>query len=528
MASILKDEELSSDGALGAANVHITSQLRSRISADLQEQVYARLGLAALVYAAAYLAVYLSGMLSGTYRALGNQFFAVSNLVTAASVLLSLGIFALARSRWLPPQAMSDLGLIYQVVAAASIDSFLIWLPIPPEYLPIGISWIGVWILCFALIVPSTPGKAMLAALASASMTPLLLLIGMARGSAQPSGPALLQFILPNYVCVLMAFASVRILHQMRQQVDEARQMGSYRLVELLGQGGMGEVWKAQHRSLARPAAIKLIRPSAIGSGSGKSAARVFRRFEREAQSTAALQSVHTITLYDFGISDDDSFYYVMELLRGLDLEQLVERFGPLPASRAVHLLRQACHSLGEAHSKSLIHRDVKPANIYACRLGPDCDFVKVLDFGLVKPTGGWDGDEATRLTQTGITAGTPAYMAPEMVLGQGGLDARADIYALGCVGFWLLTGSLVFEASSAVEMAMHHIQTPAVAPSHRTELEIPAGLDDAILACLQKSPSQRPANMEELSGLLKDCGVKPWGGSQADKWWQAHLPEFS
>src|SRR5262249_9264842 len=216
-------------------------------------------------------------------------------------------------------------------------------------------------------------------------------------------------------------------------------------LEELLGRGGMGEVWRANHRLLARSAAIKLIRPESFGSDGRE----LVRRFEREAKATAALRSPHTVDIYDFGTTEDGTFYYVMELLEGFDLETLVTRFGSVPAERAVEGLTQACHSLGHAHQGGPIHRDVKPANIYVCRYGLDWDFVKVLDFGLVKNV--QYADKAGRpLTVAGVIAGTPGYMAPEMGLGNPDVDWRADIYALGCVGYWLGTRQPGFDSGPA------------------------------------------------------------------------------
>ncbi|MDX1984539.1 MAG: serine/threonine-protein kinase [Bryobacteraceae bacterium] len=505
------------------AAVHITPGA-TKPSGLPDENIYQRLSWAAVLYAAVYVIVSMTGNLSGAFLIANGPYRELANLATLFAVLVSAGVFVLARKRWLGPALMADVGLLFAVLAAAGIDLHLCFIPIPRELIPLGISWIGVWILCVVFIVPSTVGKAMLAALASASMTPLFLLIGMARGSADPSTAALILFIVPNYVVVLIAFASSRILYGLRQQVQEARRMGGYQLVALLGQGGMGEVWRAQHHTLARPAAIKLIRPSSIPETNAQTA---FRRFEREAQATASLRSIHTITLYDFGISDDGSFYYVMELLEGLDLQRLVTRFGPLPAARAAYLLRQVCHSLAEAHVAGLIHRDIKPANIYICHLGPDYDFVKVLDFGLVKPSTHGAADEITQLTQTGVTAGTPAFMAPEMALGKPEIDHRSDIYSLGCVAYWLLTGQQPFKASSPVEMVMRHLQDSPELPSRRTELAIPAELDSVILACLEKDPAKRPQTMEELSARLEPV-AEMWNSGQAARWWRTNLPELA
>jgi len=298
--------------------------------------------------------------------------------------------------------------------------------------------------------------------------------------------------------------------------------MGSYRLIELLGKGGMGEVWRAEHRMLARPAAIKLIRRESLQAGSGASDVR--RRFEREAAATAMLQSPHTVQLYDFGVADDGRFYYVMELLDGLDLETFVTRFGAVPAARAVAWLVQACASLEEAHERGLVHRDIKPANIYTCRLGSEVDWIKVLDFGLVKQAPA--GDDATRLTAEGVTAGTPGYMAPEMAAGISDVDRRADIYALGCVAYWLVTGTQVFEGDTPLKMIVDHVRTPPVPPSRRCELPIPGELEEIILWCLEKKPEDRPQSAAAIAEPLAALSLNPaWSDAEARAWWRVHLP---
>jgi serine/threonine-protein kinase len=307
-------------------------------------------------------------------------------------------------------------------------------------------------------------------------------------------------------------------------EVKRAREMGSYRLVEKLGQGGMGEVWRAEHRMLARGAAIKLIRPSALGAG-GSHAHEMVKRFEREAQATAALRSPHTIEVYDYGVADDGTFHYVMELLDGFSFQTLVERFGVLPPERAVSLLRQACHSLAEAHAAGLVHRDVKPANLFVCRLGLDVDFVKVLDFGLVKLSGPRaPGDEA--LTAQGAFNGTPGFMPPEVALGTDPVDGRADIYALGCVAYWLLTGQRVFEGTNAMQMVIDHVRTPPVPPSRRGAQPIPEALEDIVMRCLQKDPGARPASAAALSRELFALDLEArWTEARGREWWQTHTP---
>jgi serine/threonine-protein kinase len=252
----------------------------------------------------------------------------------------------------------------------------------------------------------------------------------------------------------------------------------------------------------------------------------IIERFRREAEAAASLRSPHTISLYDFGVAQDGTFFLVMELLDGLDLETLVERFGPVPPERAVHLLRQTCDSLAEAHSRGLVHRDIKPSNIFTCRMGLDVDFIKVLDFGLVKAVGE-EGREATLLTAPDSTTGTPAYIAPEVIRGDRVPDHRVDIYTLGCVGYWLLTGRLVFQAPNAIQMMYQHANAQPMAPSQRSELDIPSALDQVILSCLAKLPEDRPQTAGELSRLLAAAApASAWSEERAHRWWDRHHPE--
>jgi serine/threonine-protein kinase len=290
----------------------------------------------------------------------------------------------------------------------------------------------------------------------------------------------------------------------------------------------MGEVWRARHRLLARDAAIKLVRPEVLGAGNGAEARLVLRRFEREARATAALTSPHTIQLFDFGGTNVGNFYYVMELLTGRDLESFVRDFGPVPAERAMFLLRQACHSLADAHARGLVHRDVKPANIYVCRMGLEYDFVKVLDFGLVKYRKRAAAHQ-TLATMDTHTTGTPAYMAPEIILGETDVDRRADVYSLGCVAYYLLTGELVFDADTPMKMLMQHVQATPVPPSQRTELPIPPDLDALVMKCLEKDPNKRPQNAEELLGAARGCrSCETWTNERARLWWQTYLPDLT
>jgi eukaryotic-like serine/threonine-protein kinase len=214
-----------------------------------------------------------------------------------------------------------------------------------------------------------------------------------------------------------------------------------------------------------------------------------------------------------------------MEFLDGLNAESLVKQFGPVPAERAIHILRQICHSLAEAHEAGLIHRDIKPANVYICRYGREVDFIKVLDFGLVKTVRQPGGEDVT-LTAENIVCGTPAYMAPEQALNRAQDDARSDIYAVGCVAYWLLTGHLVFEGANSLEVLMHHVRTPPTPPSQRTELPLPPSLDRLILSCLEKDPARRPQSAVALSRRLAACAAEPaWTEQRAAQWWERHRP---
>ena len=319
----------------------------------------------------------------------------------------------------------------------------------------------------------------------------------------------LAYYVLPNYLSAAIAYAVAHIVHQFSARLKRAREIGSYELMEPLGEGGMGEVWRAKHRLLARPAAIKLIRTQVLGSSQRTRDAMV-RRFEREAQETAMLRSPHTIDVYDFGVNEEGDFYYVMELLEGISLERFVQVFGPMESPRAVYLLRQICHSLGEAHARGLIHRDIKPANIFMCRLGLDDDFVKVLDFGLVKHV---DRAAAARCSRwTARQRARPAYMAPEIALGHQGIDGRADIYSLGCLAYFLLTGQPVFVADTPVATALAHVNDQPIPPSLRSEFEIPSALEALILQCLHKNPADRPASAVELAqGLTASIPQNTW-----------------
>jgi len=384
------------------------------------------------------------------------------------------------------------------------------------------LTWVTPLIIFFPLIVPCPPRRTVITAVLAASTRPLGLWVLSLTGQIPvPAGEYFTAIFSPTLAVVIAYFGS-RVVYGLGIEVAHARQMGSYVLERQLGRGGMGEVWLGRHRMLARPAAVKLIRSDIAGAAAEEGLVR--RRFEREAQTTAALRSPHTIELFDYGVSDDGVFYYVMELLDGLDTDALVRRFGPLSADRVIWILRQACHSLAEAHDAGLVHRDIKPANIFLCRYGRDFDFVKVMDFGLVTPPA---GDQDGTRTSEGTLHGTPAFMAPEQVKGERADDPRSDLYALGCVAYWLLTGHFVFEGGSPVEVLVDHVHTPPVPPSQRTELPLPPALEEAVMACLHKDPDQRPQSAGALAELVASCAVEQeWSNERARAWWLAHFAD--
>jgi serine/threonine-protein kinase len=440
---------------------------------------------------------------------------------TAAVIAVSLMIFSARRWRWVSAQTILYLGLVLEAVVGFALAAFEYSLPWDAQQPVRGVSWMVLWIALCGLLIPNRLSWMTMAMLVTASMGPFAYWV------FHPWPIPVNRLVIWNFPNYLVGLATVLIsqrLYHLEVQVQHAKEMGSYKLEALIGRGGMGEVWRARHRLLARDSAVKLIRREFLLGSNEKNAAMIRHRFEQEANTTALLQSPHTVALYDFGTSQDGGFYYVMELLDGIDLENLVQRYGPQPPSRVVYILRQVCKSLAEAHRMGVVHRDIKPSNIFLCRsMGTDYDFVKVLDFGLVKMI---ISETENRLTDGG-TVGTPAYMAPEVALGRQEIDGRADLYSLGCVAYWLLTGHLVFEEKNPTATALAHVQSTPVPPSQQTGLPVSDLLERAILSCLAKSPADRPADAEMLSRMLSDCtDVGSWTQEDAERWWDILPPD--
>jgi len=327
--------------------------------------------------------------------------------------------------------------------------------------------------------------------------------------------------LLPATVCAVwwtlttvLCVAASRLIYGLRKQVDDAEQLGQYTLEEKLGEGAMGVVYRARHAMLARPTAVKLLLPDRIGATS-------LARFEREVQLTAQLTHPHTVTIFDYGRTPEGIFYYAMELLEGASLDRIVEVDGPQPPERVAYIMDQVAAALSEAHGKGLIHRDIKPANIILTQQGGEPDVAKVVDFGLVKSM--QDG-EGANLSSTGAVAGTPYYMAPESILAYQEVDARTDIYALGAVCYFLLTGEPVFKGKNAGEVCTHHVHTEPIPPSKRCDARVPPDLESTILDCLAKEPRHRPATAGHLRARLWAGGtLRKWNTDRARRWWRKH-----
>jgi eukaryotic-like serine/threonine-protein kinase len=448
---------------------------------------------------------------------LDDSFTRLSALFT---VLSGAGLFTLHHYNIVTARTLLRLAIVFEVVVAFSLAMVETSRPFNAATPLLGLSEVGAWILFVAAVIPRSPGARLWIGIAAATTWPLAYWINSMRlGFVTESWRQTSIWPLMNYLFAVLAHLLARWTYGTSAGTPTPRELGSYQLMWPIGEGGMGEVWRASHNMLARPAAIKIVK---FDAGREELFAR---RFHREANAIAGLQSPHTVYLYDFGTTQEGRLYYVMELLDGISLQTLITTFGPQPAPRVVAILRQICRSLEEAHEKQIVHRDLKPSNVMICQVAQTCDFVKVLDFGLAKPFG---TAEPSNLTVEGVTLGTPEYMAPEVARASSSVDARADLYALGCVAYVLLTGSLVFTDANPVNVALKHMKAAPVPPSQRTGQSVPADLERVILACLEKNPGARPSSARDVERLLAACRVPPWDDEQAGAWWARHLPPTS
>jgi eukaryotic-like serine/threonine-protein kinase len=423
-------------------------------------------------------------------------------------------LWLIGRGRPLPPSWLRVLDVAHCVAVGALFGRVLSTHPSPAlaplEGIPAVASVLGIR----ALVVPSTGKRTVLAGTLLA-LGPLLTVLSNAEHfsasflGVQTSGPLFLIWAL---VAIVLTSVASEVLYGLRRDVRDARRLGQYTLVERLGEGGMGVVYRAEHALLRRPTAVKLL-PATKRLDS-------IARFEREVQLMAELTHPNTVAIYDYGRTDAGVFYYAMEYLEGIDLEGLVEVGGPQPAGRVIHLLRQVCGSLDEAHERGLIHRDVKPANLFLCKKRGEPDTVKVLDFGLVKDV---SADDPSLSTANSVL-GTPLYMAPEAFTKPEAVDARSDLYSLGAVAYLLLVGAPVFSGSSSIEVLTKHLHLAPRKPSERLGQDIPAGLEAVVMSCLEKPPEKRPASARALRDALDGCASVPvWTAGEAEAWWREH-----
>ncbi|HEX9165240.1 MAG TPA: serine/threonine-protein kinase [Gemmatimonadales bacterium] len=500
-------------------------ELRSPIESLPDDLVVAsgkRVRIAALAFALVWVVMLalvnpLARLMTGD-RAIGGAWPMPGNLFALIGLGLSLALAGYASVRGVPPSRVLWLAVAHQVVTAALLALINNWAPYTP----------GISLSTLVLILPIYPAIAPIpfrwlavAAFLSACMDPLTWAFAGWRGTAiERTAFIHVADFAATYVAAAISLLPATIIRRLGHQVQEARSVGAYTLGRLLGKGGMGEVYEATHRLLARKAAVKLVTHQQDEDHATNE--RAMERFRREAAVAAALTSPHTIELYDFGLRADGQYYYVMELLEGMDLQDMVDRYGPLPSARVAHFLHQAAKSLAEAHEFGMVHRDIKPSNLFVSRRGLELDFIKVLDFGIVKL--GADRppvQDELKLTMVEAPIGTPAFMPPEGVEGAGHLSAASDIYSLGCTAFWMLTGELPFRAGNLMQMLYKHVNEAPRKPSAVHGTPIPEALDELVLRCLSKSPAARPADGKALLGEIEPiAAATPWTQADALRWW--------
>jgi serine/threonine-protein kinase len=371
-------------------------------------------------------------------------------------------------------------------------------------------------IICYGVFIPNT-WRRCVAVVAVMALTPVTMTLvdGFTHEVVRARLPFLLSFtILGQTVAAAVAVFGTFKISTLQQEAFAAREVGQYRLKERLGAGGMGEVYLAEHRLLKRPCTVKLIRPERASDPG------VLRRFEREVQATAQLSHFNTVEIFDYGHTEDGTFYYVMEYLPGLSLDELVAREGPQPAARVVHFLRQLCGALREAHEAGLVHRDIKPSNVIVLRHAGLYDVAKLLDFGLVRSLDVGPAEQ-TRLTQEGLILGTPDFMSPEQANGAASLDARSDLYSLGAVAYFLLAGRPPFAGRPVLQTLYAHLHEPPRPPAELRP-DVPADLEAVVLRCLAKDPAQRFPDAAGLERALGQCDCAGrWTEAEARKRWQ-------
>ncbi|RCS42119.1 serine/threonine protein kinase [Bremerella cremea] len=371
-------------------------------------------------------------------------------------------------------------------------------------------------IFIYALFIPNKWQRAAMV-IGAMVMAPIALLAyawatdGACAAVMYGSPEMMAEIAMKMILCGGVAVFGVYTINVLRTEAFHAKQLGQYRLSRSLGAGGMGEVYLAHHYLMKRPCAIKIIRPEKAGDSN------VLARFEREVHASSKLSHWNNIDIYDYGRTEDGTFYYVMEYLPGLNVSDLVHRFGPLPPGRVIHLLRQICDALNEAHSQGMIHRDIKPANVFAAKRGGYFDVAKLLDFGLAKPIA---STEDSNLTQEGMITGSPLFMSPEQASGESEPDNRSDIYSVGVLAYFMLTGHAPFEYERPIKVIIAHAHEPVVPPSQLVST-IPEDLEAIVLRCLEKDPNKRFQAILDMADDLEKCeAYGTWHQKDAVRWW--------
>jgi len=523
--------------------IELVAGSRPQLAAETQLQLRGRLRMAAALLLAATLFFTLRGLVVGSTRTafpgdqISSALLAYRYLVMVVLLLATIALW----SRWnLSMQELRGLelaifGLIcvfflflhlsslreaaLPVFAAPGLDAAVDVDRVRRSTMVVELMWFAL-VVIYGTFIPNSPRRGAVV-MGAMSLAPLAVLT-----AAGWEHESIRHIIFPNELSVAMAVSGVAFatawygsykVTMLRREAFEARQLGQYRLTERLGAGGMGEVFLAEHQMLKRPCAVKLIRPGQATD------AKALARFEREVRAISRLTHWNSVEIFDYGRADDGTFYYAMEYLPGLSLQQVIERQGPMQPERAVHLLRQVCQALSEAHSMGIMHRDIKPSNIIASQRGGIYDVAKLLDFGLATST---EELVDVRLTQDGTIAGSPLYLAPERFLEGGEPDARSDIYSLGGVAYFVLTGRPPFRGDSPLKLMIAHAREPVVRP-RELDASLPADLEAIIIRCLEKAPADRFNNTGELERALAACeSADGWSQQMAIRWWAAR-PEL-
>ncbi|MDP6444353.1 MAG: serine/threonine-protein kinase [Pirellulaceae bacterium] len=505
-----------------APRMHLQEGSSVGLSAQTRDTLRSRLRAASLTMAAGFLTFLVWHIINFDSERIGGLWLLGSHI--AVTVTLALCGGSLCRRRQLSSRRLrveeaivftgpAIFFVVWQVLTMAECAEKHHLLPSPTE------SWL-VLIFTYAMFIPNSWRRASLV-IAVLAITPTVISLVMISSHAgcATAANADVEFLSRSALLMVVAAVSsvigVYCIGALRVEAFRAQQLGHYRLRQPLGKGGMGEVYLAEHLLMKRTCAIKIIRPDKAGEPN------VLARFEREVRATAQLSHWNNIDIYDYGRADDGTFYYVMEYLPGVNLSTLVQEYGPLAPARAVHLIHQICLALEEAHGEGLIHRDIKPANIFSSFRGGRYDVAKLLDFGLVKPL--LSDDTSTQLTQEGSITGSPLFMSPEQASGDTQPDARSDIYSVGCVLYYLLTGRAPFQADKPLQIILAHMsETPAALAQWCDGA--PDDLEAIVRRCLEKRPNDRYASARELRQALEDSSLfGEWDADTAAAWWTEH-----